>query len=82
MTFDWKAVGVKGYERISGSMFLERMIEGQETREIGSICDQGSPDFESVKICSPGWSFRCRTFLGAANWGRDRVRRFSHLQAV
>ena len=53
MTLDWKAVGVKGYERIFSPMFLERIVESQETREIGGICDQGGPDFGLVKACFP-----------------------------
>lgn len=43
-----KGVGIQGNERVLGAMGLQSMIEGEQSREVGSVCDESRPDFLRV----------------------------------
>ena len=51
MTFWRKRVGVEGYKRVFGTVFLERVIETEEPREVRCIRDEGCPYCESISNC-------------------------------
>ena len=49
MTFFGEAVGVECNEWVSTTVPLERVVEGEEAREILGVGDEGRPDYRSSR---------------------------------
>lgn len=40
-----EGICIEGDERVGGLVLLERVVQGDEAREIGCVCDEGGPDW-------------------------------------
>ena len=46
-----KSVGIKGNERVSRAMLLERMVKGEEAGEVSCVCYKSSPYLTASASC-------------------------------
>ena len=58
-----ESVGVKSDEGVLRSMFLQRVVKREETRQVLGICDEGGPDYKHLAVLSEAPTVRKRTLL-------------------
>jgi len=44
MSFGWEGVGIESYERVFRAMGFERVVEGEEPREVSGVRYESCPD--------------------------------------